>query len=170
MKNVIKVVALLVGSLTVMPTSAQTRADADKKDQKQLMDLVDALMTSRGDEEQLRQLDRSCADALIQSNVDVLAAIEADGFTFTSPDGSVMTREQDLATIRSRDMVYDSIELGDVMVRKFGDATGIVTGKAMIKAKYRSYDISGAYRYTITFAKMGGRWRAAASQLTRIAG
>lgn len=118
-------------------------------------------------DELLRSLDRACVDAMIQTNVEALSMIEADDFTFISPDGSIMTKEQDLATIRSGDMKYESVELQDVSVRVFGEA-GVVTGRANVKGKYRTYDISGAYRYTVTFARRSGRWQAVASQMTRI--
>lgn len=140
-------------------------------DKKQLTNLVRYLMTSRegSTEETLRKLDEECAKAMIQGNLETLDLIEADDFTFTAPDGSIMNKAQDLETIKSGDMVYDSIALDEVSVRVFGEA-GVVTGRANVKGRYKTFDISGLYRYTVTFVRQDGRWRAVASQMTRIRG
>ncbi len=162
---------LMLALASLAGQDANKRSDQDNSEQKRLTHLVRYLTTSHTgtDEDLLKQLDHGCAQAMIQGNIETLNMIEADGFTFTGPDGSIMTKAQDLETIKSGDLIYQSISLADVAVRVYGDA-GVVTGRANIKGKYKTYDISGAYRYTVTFVKLNGRWQAVASQMTRVQG
>lgn len=152
------------------PLHGQSAGD-DRAAQQGLLRSVERLVTthSGNTDELLKRLDKACVDAMVQSNVDALSMIEADEFTFVTPDGSIMTKEQDLATIRSGDLKYESVELQDVVARVFGD-TGVVTGRANVKGRFRTYDISGSYRYTVTFVRRSARWQAVASQMTRIQG
>jgi Domain of unknown function (DUF4440) len=143
------------------------RTDADKK---QLTSVVRHLVDSAADaEETLRQLDAECTRAAVQANFDALSMLESDDFTFTSPDGSIMTKAQDLETLKAGDLFYESISLDDVSVRAYRDA-GVVTGRAKVIGWYKTFDISGSYRYTVTFARISGKWKVVASQMTRIQG
>jgi len=120
-------------------------------------------------EETLKALDAECTRAAIQANVEALVLLESDDFTFTSPDGSIMTKAQDLDTLRAGDLYYESISLDDVSVRAYKES-GVVTGRATVKGWYKTFEISGAYRYTVMFARLNGKWRVVASQMTRIQG
>jgi hypothetical protein len=171
MKPILIAAAMMLGTMTL--AVGQQKSDGEeKREVKSLTKLVQYLVTSRkgsNEEEVLRALDQGCAQAMVQRNLEVLELIEADEFTFTTPDGTIMTKAQDLETIRSGDIVYDSLTLEDVKVKVFGDA-GVVTGRALVKGRYKTFDISGAYRYTVTFVKRQGRWQAVASQMTRARG
>jgi hypothetical protein len=61
----------------------------------------------------------------------------------------------------------ESYSIDDMTVRVFGD-TGVVTGSWTGKMTIDGKDASGAFRYTDTFVKRLGRWRAVASQDTRM--
>ena len=78
------------------------------------------------------------------------------------------TKAQDIATITSGDLAFESAVLDNVKVRVYGD-TAVVTGRTTNKGKYKGQDISGQYQFTDVFVKQGGRWRAVASHATRIA-
>jgi ketosteroid isomerase-like protein len=159
-------VLLVTAGLHAQAGGAKTGSPTARQD---LLGLINQLVTthSSGSDELLKRLDRACVEAMVQSDVEALSVIEAEDFTFISPDGSIMTKAQDLATIRSGDIKYESVELQEQSVRMFGDA-GVVTGRANVKGRYRTFDISGAYRYTVTFARRDQRWQAVASQMTRI--
>ncbi len=159
---------LMAFVLSATSQDSKPKVDDPRPDRAQLTKLVRQLVISRStDKEALKELDSGCARALVQGNIEVLQMIEADEFTFTSPEGTILTKAQDLQTITSGDLVYDKLYLDDVNVRLFGD-TGVVTGRANVKGRYKTFDISGAYRYTVTFVRLQGRWQAVASQMTRV--
>ena len=140
------------------------RTAADKKN---LTDLVSGLVNNHGTIEDLKKLDDVCTTASVQGNLDALRLIESEDFTFTGPDGTIVSKKEDLAIIESGDLVYQSIDLDDVKVRVFNES-GVVTGRATVKGRFKEFDISGAYRYTVMFVKRAGHWQAVASQMTRI--
>jgi ketosteroid isomerase-like protein len=123
--------------------------------------------TAASAEDTLKALDAECTKAAVQANVEALILLESDDFTFTSPDGSVMTKAQDLETLKGGDLYYESITLDDVSVRAYKES-GVVTGRATVKGWYKTFDISGSYRYTVTFARLDGKWKVVASQMTRV--
>jgi hypothetical protein len=161
--------------LMVMLFTSLMRADAQgiignttRADKMELRRIVQQLITSHHDAKQvLKELDLNCGTALVEGDVETLKMIEADNFTFTGPDGNIATKSQDLETITSGDLVYEALSFDDVLVRVFGD-TGVITGRANVRARYKTVDISGAYRYTVTFVRLSGRWQVVASQMTRV--
>jgi len=172
MKRIFVTLLFIVTVISVLSSQdSQVKPGKVHVEQAKLTKLVNELMTTHAGStaDALKDLDHECAMAMIQGNIEALALIEYDDFTFTGPDGTIVNKKQDLETIKSGDLSYDSITLEDVSVRVFQE-TGVVTGKANVKGHYRTYDISGPYRYTVTFVKLSGRWRAVASQMTRIQG
>jgi ketosteroid isomerase-like protein len=76
-----------------------------------------------------------------------------------------MTKAQVLVELKSGDNKTDSITLGDMKVRVYGD-TAVVTGSDDEKSSYKGKDTSGHYTWTDVFVKRKGHWQAVASQGT----
>jgi uncharacterized protein (TIGR02246 family) len=120
-----------------------------------------------GDAEALVQLQHEWAEATKNSDFATLDRIFADEYTFVDPGGALRTKEQELADLRSGNLVFESMEPTDVEPRIYGD-TAVVTGVANITGRYKEHDISGRYRWTDTFVKRDGEWKAVASHVTKI--
>jgi ketosteroid isomerase-like protein len=118
------------------------------------------------DEALLRQLENDWADAAKRHDTAWMEHHYAEGYTWTSPEGTVNDRAKDIA--EAKDVTFDSFNNSDMQVRVYGD-TAVVTGISTIKGKYKAEDISGTYRFTDTFVKRDGEWMVAASQVTRVA-
>jgi ketosteroid isomerase-like protein len=123
--------------------------------------------SAASDEQVLREHDLECVQAMVARKTDVIDRLEADDFIFIGPDGHVWDKAQDIASIKSGDVVFESINLDDVKVRVFGDAA-VVSGRSTVKGRYKEINISGKYRYTSVWVKRDGRWRSVQSQMTRI--
>jgi ketosteroid isomerase-like protein len=119
-------------------------------------------------EQTIRQLDRDWVKAYTRGDTAVLDRIYADDLIVTNPDGSVGNKAEELAAIKSGAFAFQSITNEDVRVRVFGEMA-VVTGRSMMKGRYKDQDISGGYRYTDVYLKKRGRWQAVALQITRIA-
>lgn len=119
-------------------------------------------------EQTIRQLDRDWVEAYTRRDTATLDRIYADDLIVTNPDGSVGNKAEELAGIKSGAFAFQSITNEDVRVRVFGEMA-VVTGRSMMKGRYKDQDISGAYRYTDVYLKRKGRWQAVALQITRIA-
>ena len=119
-------------------------------------------------EQTIRQLDRDWIEAYTRGNTAVLDRIYADDLIVTNPDGSVGNKAEELAGIKSGAFAFQSITNEDVKVRVF-EKMAVVTGRSMMKGRYKDQDISGGYRYTDIYLKRMGHWQAITLQITRIA-
>ena len=89
-----------------------------------------------------------------------------DRFVFTDDKGQVFSKAEYIDAAMKAIKV-ESYGLDEMTVRVFGE-TGVVTGNWTGKMTIDGKDASGAFRYTDTFVKRLGRWRAVASQETRM--
>jgi ketosteroid isomerase-like protein len=128
----------------------------------------DAIAPKAGGVEQtLMQMERDVTGAILKRDVAALEPVFADDFVFTGPDGSMQTRAQFLADIKSGDLALVSSEIQDMKVRVYGTAA-VVTYSTTDKGKYKTTDISGRYRWTDTFVRRGDKWQLVAGQGTPI--
>jgi ketosteroid isomerase-like protein len=121
--------------------------------------------TGGKDEESLMQMEREWVEAAQKKDAATLDRILADDWVGQGPTGTA-TKAQALAELKSGDNKLESITLGNMKVRVFGDAA-VVTGSDDEKSSYKGKDTSGHYTWTDFFVKRQGRWQAAASQGTR---
>jgi ketosteroid isomerase-like protein len=113
------------------------------------------------------QTEREWVDAAQKKDADTLNRILAEDWVGQGPTGAV-TKAQALAELKSGESTLDSITLGDMKVRVFGD-TAVVAGTDDEKSSYKGKDTSGHYTWTDVFLKHQGKWQAVASQSTRTA-
>jgi len=116
------------------------------------------------DEKELLQVERDWTQASVKADATALGKILADDWVGQGPFGT-MTKAQTLAELKSGESKTESITLGDMKVRIFGD-TAIVTGSDEEKSSYKGKDTSGRYTWTDVFVKRKGQWKAVASQGT----
>jgi ketosteroid isomerase-like protein len=114
----------------------------------------------------LMQMEREWVEAAQKKDAATLDRILADDWVGQGPTG-IATKAEALADLKSGDNTLESITLGDMKVRVFGD-TAVVTGSDDEKSSYKGKDTSGHYTWTDVFVKRQGRWQASASQGTRI--
>lgn len=119
------------------------------------------------DEQALIRIQREWAKARIKGDSSFAKQIEADDFTVVWFDGRIVNKEEDVKSYESRDAIFTGFQIDDLRVRFYGD-TAIVVGQGSIKAHTKTQDLSGKYVWTDTFVKMGGEWKAVASQVTPI--
>ncbi len=101
-------------------------------------------------------------------DVNALSKLFAPNMTYIDSDGSMRTREQFLAHVKSATDTPDQLVTEDVVTRAFGDCivvTGVYRGKWTKSGK--TTVLRG--RFTDTWAKIDGNWQCVASQATGIA-
>ncbi len=118
-------------------------------------------------EQSLMQMEREWVEAAQKKGTDTLNRILADDWVGQGPTGTA-TKAEALAELKSGDSKLESITLGDMKVRVFGD-TAVVAGTDDEKSSYKGKDTSGHYTWTDVFVKRQGKWQAVASQSTRTA-
>jgi ketosteroid isomerase-like protein len=147
---------LAVAALVAVATSLALGQMADKQEETK--------GGKAGVEQALMQMERDWTEANLKKDGATLDKILADDWVGQGLTGSA-TKAQALADLKSGDSKFDSITLGDMKVRVFGD-TAVVTGSDDEKSSYKGKDTSGHWTWTDVFVKRQGRWQAAASQGT----
>lgn len=104
-------------------------------------------------------------DALVRADWKAIEQIEADDLVFTTADGKVTHKSDDVYSLQSGDTRFESIHMSDLEVQNFGNVV-VVTGKLVEKGRYKTADIGGTYRFTDVWAKRSGRWQLVTGQET----
>ena len=117
------------------------------------------------DEQLLRSAEKQWAEAFKNRDTEALKHMLDERFIFTDDEGRVFDKTQYIQTMEA--IKVDSYTLDEASVRVFGD-TAVVAGRWTGKMTIDGKEASGAFRYTDTFVKRLGRWRAVSSQDTRI--
>ena len=118
-------------------------------------------------EKTLMKMEQEMADAIVKGDTSVWDKYSADNSVFTDPGGMLMNKAQSMAMFKSGDLKIESTKMDDMKVQMFGN-TAIVTYRSTDKGMYKGKDISGEYRWTDVFAKVGGKWKLIAGQGTPV--
>ena len=119
-------------------------------------------------EQELIKLENDWNNAMVKRDVAALSRIVTDDWTTIDPDdGTITTKAQSLANLKSGEDVFTSAVGDEWKVRVYGDAA-VVLSRETVKEQYKGKDVSGQYRYTDTWIKKAGRWQCVASAGTKI--
>jgi ketosteroid isomerase-like protein len=113
----------------------------------------------------LIQLESRFNDALVRADLKTIKEIEADDLIFTDATGAVTSKADEMQSLKSGDLKFESIQMTDTRVQDFG-GVAVVAGRLVEKVQYKNADISGTYRFTDVWAKRKGQWEHVASQET----
>jgi ketosteroid isomerase-like protein len=117
----------------------------------------------------LIQMEQQWNEALKAHNLAWFEKSLADDFTdISSGNGTLSTKEEDIANLKVDKTVYESLELSNLRARVEGNA-GVVTGVNHIKGhdeQGKTFDVR--LSFTDTYIRRHGRWQAWASQHTRV--
>ncbi len=105
--------------------------------------------------------------ANMDKDVQTIGRIVADDWAGIDFQGNASTKAQSIANLKAGVGTLQSLELGPVKVRVFGD-TAIVTGSDTEKSTYKGKDSSGKYVWTDVFVNRNGRWQAVTSESTKV--
>ena len=104
----------------------------------------EAPKTSASVEQVLMQMERDWTKAGLNKDAAALDRIIADDWTAIDFQGKIETKAQALADLKSGSSALQSVELGEMKVRVFGN-TAVVTGSDIEKSTYKGKDSSGKY-------------------------
>lgn len=121
--------------------------------------------------QEVRKLERVWLDAYEQHDPKAMNEIVADNFVITFPDGSMQTKPELLAQLRTprrAESPKSKFHTEDVRAYVYGD-TVILTGRVISEWRRGGETVSqNRMRYTDTYVKRNGRWQVAASHLSNI--
>ena len=152
-------VTLLMTALSagMLLAQAQTKAADAKK----------TAPSANAASDELKQIENDWVDASKSKNAEKLGDILADSWVALGWDGQRTDKAKALAEMKTPGNSLDTIEMGPMTVRIFGN-TAVVTGSDTEKSMENGKDTSGKYVWTDVFVKQNGKWKAVASQSTKV--
>ncbi|MFC1636490.1 nuclear transport factor 2 family protein [Planctomycetota bacterium] len=129
---------------------------------------VSTRVKGTSDEQVLTKLANESVDALLKRDVAFLARLLADDFTFESSDGTAITKDQALGSIKSGTYAVTSMTYDTLKVRIYG-STAVTSGFSTEKSQFMGRDTSGQYIFTDTWIKRDGRWLCVATHSSKVA-
>lgn len=124
--------------------------------------------TGPGGADELKQIESDWAAAAKARDADKVGEILADSWTGINWDGKTEDKAKALADLKVPGNSLDSFEMGPLKVRIFGN-TAIVNGSDTEKSTDKGKDTSGNYVWMDVFVKQNGKWKAVASESTKVA-
>jgi ketosteroid isomerase-like protein len=118
--------------------------------------------------EELKQAERDWIAGQKAGDADKIGQLIADDWSGLNSDGKKVNKQQYLADYKSGAEKFESIEVGPMDVRVFGNI-GVVQGSDTEKSSYKGKDTSGKYVWMDVFQKQkDGKWQAVRSEVTKV--
>lgn len=126
----------------------------------------------RGERHEVRHeidhLEDHWRDAILNRNVAAMDALLASDYMAITPNGTLQSKDETLAILRSGALQIKSIEITDRKVRFYG-ATALVTSRAEVSGTTPEGNLNGGYRYTRVYVRdASGVWRIVSFEASQI--
>src|SRR5437868_10557053 len=102
------------------------------------------------------ELEARLRAAQLSADVAALEALSDEDLLFTGPDGSLGTKEQDLAAHRSCAVRFREHVPEELRVRRVGANVALTALRARLLVELAGVAVRGTYRYTRVWAREGG--------------
>jgi len=118
-------------------------------------------------EEELLQLEKAFAEAIVQNDLEDLGRLVADDWIIIDPNGEIVDRARFFEVIKSGALTHETMESEDFRARVYGDSA-VVTAITSTKGRFMGQEFSTQERATDVFVKRDGRWQCVLTHLTRL--
>ena len=121
----------------------------------------------RAESVRILSLENAWNQAESRHDAHALSLLVADSFQYTDSDGTFMSKDQWLDSVKNETDQYAQLVNSGMTVHVYENAA-VVTGQFVEKIKGRAKTIVHSGRFTDTWVKQSGEWKCAASQETLI--
>jgi ketosteroid isomerase-like protein len=117
---------------------------------------------------EIDHLEEVWQDAVLKGNAAAMDSLMAADYLAITPNGTMQSREETLANLRSGAVHLTAIEINDRRVRFYGN-TALVTCRAEVTGTTPGGEISGGYRYTRVYVRDAqGKWKIVSFEANKI--
>lgn len=117
---------------------------------------------------EIDQMEEAWRNAMMKGDVAAMSSLLADDYIAISASGTLQTKEDTLARLRSGRRHITSLELSDRKVRFYG-TTALVTSLAHVNGTNADGEVIGNLRYTRVYVKnVQGKWKIVSFEASRI--
>ena len=107
--------------------------------------------------------------ALTNKDTAALEKIWADDYTFINASGTVVTKAERLANLKSGATSLDTIVTDpDMKIQIYGDDVAVAINRVTLKGQYSGKATSGQFQSSIVFVKMPTGWQLVCNQITPV--
>jgi ketosteroid isomerase-like protein len=118
--------------------------------------------------DEIFHLENVWRNAILSANTVAMGSLLADDYMGITPFGTLQTKDETLAGLRSGQIHFTALYLSDRKVRFYG-ATAVVTSLAQVQGKTAEGNVSGNYRYTRVYARdPQGNWKIVSFEASRV--
>jgi len=108
---------------------------------------------------QIEQLEEVFRAAMLNGDATALSSLLADDYMGITASGTLQTKENLLAELRTGKVRFTVLDISDRKIRFYG-ATALVTCRAEVKGTTPEGAVSGSDRYTRVYVRQpGGAWK-----------
>jgi ketosteroid isomerase-like protein len=119
---------------------------------------------------QIDHLEEAWRNAILKDDTASMSSLLADDYMAITPNGTLQTKEEALANLRSGHVRLITLDISDRKVRFYG-ATALVTSTAEVQGTTGEGDVSGSYRYTRVYVEgPPGVWKIVSFEANRVLG
>jgi ketosteroid isomerase-like protein len=117
---------------------------------------------------EIDQLEEAWRNALLKANTAAMQNLLADDYIAITASGTLQTKDQALANLRTGRMHLTTLDISDRKVRFYG-STALVTSLAEVQGTTGDGELSGNYRYTRVYVRDAqGAWKIVSFEASRI--
>jgi uncharacterized protein (TIGR02246 family) len=124
---------------------------------------------SNGEEGRIIALESAWDQAEQNKDANALANLLAENLVYVDYDGSISTKQQFLANVKSADITGEQINNEGVTVRLYNNNVAVSTGIYRDKGFEKGKPFQRRGRFTNVWLNQSGKWECIASQSTLIA-
>ena len=118
--------------------------------------------------QEIDRLEQTWRDAILHRNATAMDTLLADDYLAITANGTLQSKDQTLASLRTGTSRFNSIEFSDRKVRFYGQ-TALVTSRAEVSGTSADGNFSGSYRYTRVYVRDDqGKWKIVSFEASRI--
>ena len=125
------------------------------------------LRDDRTDQEEIIRLENAWRKARVDGDTAFLQSLYARELRIQGTDGSVITRDTDIALFARRQIRPEFINAEEMQVAVYGN-TAVVMGRDHMRGTYKSTTGEGRLRFTDVLVRRDGRWQLVSNQGTWI--
>lgn len=115
----------------------------------------------------VRLLEARLCDAMLDSDVSQLAELIDDRLVFTTPDGTVIGKDQDLASHADGMLRLSKLEITECSLWPL-DEQVVATVRANLAGSFAGAHFAGAFAYTRLWQRTSSGWRIVAGHASQL--
>ncbi len=117
---------------------------------------------------EIEQLEEAWTNAIIKSDTAALSALLADDYIAITASGTLQTKDEALASLRTHRVHFTAINVSDRKLRFYGK-TALVTSQADVQGTTPDGDLTESFRYTRVYVlNSDGQWKIVSFEASRI--